>query len=166
MGELVERVDDRDRVLGVVDRGDAVRHDWLHRVASTVCRDQEGRLLVHQRSALVARFPGQYEVMVGGAVGVGESYQQAAVRELKEELGVQASVRFLFSFLNRNGLSPHWLGVHEAVVPAVVEPDPREVSWHEWLSETELRQAMLQWTFTPDTCEVLDRYLVSPDRWV
>ncbi|MDP4512012.1 NUDIX domain-containing protein [Nonomuraea turcica] len=46
----------------------------------------------------MSRFPGYYDVMVGGAVGVGvgESYEEAAVRELAEELGVRVPVRFLF----------------------------------------------------------------------
>lgn len=42
--------------------------------------------------------------MVGGAVNVGESYEQAAVRELTEELGVRVPVRFLFKFLCREGI--------------------------------------------------------------
>ncbi|MFF1605072.1 hypothetical protein ACFVYV_48275, partial [Streptomyces mirabilis] len=49
MGEMVERVDEQDRTLGVVDRGEAIRRRWLHRVATTVCRDPDGRFLVHRR---------------------------------------------------------------------------------------------------------------------
>src|SRR6185503_8752903 len=50
VGELVERVDERDRVIGVVERADAVRNGWLHRVATTVCRDASGRVLVCRRA--------------------------------------------------------------------------------------------------------------------
>ncbi|MFE5677765.1 NUDIX hydrolase [Streptomyces erythrochromogenes] len=158
--ELVERVDDRDRVLGmVVSRRQAVREGWLHRVAVTVCRDERGRILVHRRSEQLSRFPGLHEVGVGGAAHVGESYEQAAARELAEELGIRALPRLLFTFANRSGLSPHWLGVHEAVVPDTVVPDPDEVAWHGWLTEPELRSALLEWRFTPDNNEVLGRYL-------
>jgi isopentenyldiphosphate isomerase len=158
--ELVERVDDQDRVLGVaVSRRQAIREGWLHRVAVTVCRDERGRILVHQRSERVSRFPGLYEVMVGGAVNVGESYEQAAARELTEELGVRVLPRLLFTFLNRSGLSPHWLGVHEAVAPDTVTADPDEVAWHGRLTEPELRSALLEWHFTPDSHEAFDRYL-------
>lgn len=87
--------------------------------------------------------------MVGGAVAVGESYEEAAARELAEELGIRALPRLLFTFINRSGLSPHWLGVHEAVVPDAVVPDPDEVAWHGWLSEPELGSALLEWRFTP-----------------
>lgn len=162
--ELVDRVDEQDQVVAVVGRGDAVRQGWLHRVAVTVCQDREGRILVHRRSEHLSRFPGHYEVMAGGAVIAGESYQEGAVRELGEELGVQASVRFVVKFLNRSGLSPHWLAVHEAVVPAELRLDPQEVSWHGWLSESELLQFIKDHPFTPDSHEVLPRYLTAVRR--
>lgn len=101
MGEPVERVDDQDRVLAVVERGEAIRRGWLHRIATTICRDQHGRVLVYRRPENRSRFPGHHEVMFGGAVEVGETYEQAAARELAEELGVDAPVRFLFKFLCR-----------------------------------------------------------------
>ncbi|MFJ6052248.1 NUDIX domain-containing protein [Streptomyces sp. NPDC092307] len=160
MDEPVERVDEQDRVLGVVvGRRQAVREGWLHRVAVTVCRDERGRILVHRRSEQLSRFPGHHEVVVGGAVDVGESYEQAAARELAEELGIPVLPRLLFTFLNRSGLSPHWLGVHEAVVPDTVTADPDEVAWHGWLTEPELRSALREWRFTPDSHEAFGRYL-------
>ncbi|MER5373954.1 NUDIX domain-containing protein [Streptomyces sp. NPDC002553] len=162
MDELVERVDDRDRGLGaVVSRREAVREGWLHRVAVTVCRDERGRILVHRRSEHLSRFPGLYEVLVGGAVNAGESYEQAAARELAEELGVRVRPRLLFTFLNRSGLSPHWLGVHEAVAPDIVTADPEEVAWHAWLTEPQLRSALQEWNFTPDSHEAFNRYRAS-----
>ncbi|MFF8293792.1 NUDIX hydrolase [Streptomyces sp. NPDC016309] len=160
MDELVERVDDQDRVLGmVVSRQQAIQEGWLHRVAVTVCRDDHGRTLVHRRPEQASRFPGFYEVGVGGAANVGESYEQAAARELTEELGIRALPRLLFTFINRSGLSPHWLGVHEAEVPDPVVLDSDEVAWHGWLTEPELRSALLEWRFTPDSNEAFSRYL-------
>ncbi|MDQ0934371.1 NUDIX domain-containing protein [Streptomyces turgidiscabies] len=160
MDELVERVDDQDRGLGMaVSRRQAIRESWLHRVAVTVCRDERGRILVHRRSEQLSRFPGLHEVMVGGAVAVGESYEEAAARELAEELGIRALPRLLFTFINRSGLSPHWLGVHEAVVPDAVVADPAAVAWHCWLSEPELGSALLEWRFTPDSHEAFSRCL-------
>ncbi|MVO90519.1 NUDIX domain-containing protein [Streptomyces sp. p1417] len=159
--ELVECVDAQDRVLGVVSRWDAVREARLHRVGVVVCRDRRGRFLVHRRAEQLSRFPGHYELGVGGAAGVGESYEQAAARELSEELGVRAAVRFRFKFLNRAGLSPHWLGVCDAVLPEIGACDPGEVAWHTWLTEPELRRVLQQWTFTPDSQEIFGRYLAG-----
>ncbi|MFC9130637.1 NUDIX domain-containing protein [Streptomyces sp. NPDC057099] len=64
-----------------VERGE---RRWLHRVATTVCRDSEGRVLVHRRQEGVSRFPGQCNWLIGGAAEVGESYEEAAARELTE----------------------------------------------------------------------------------
>ncbi|MEW2511124.1 NUDIX domain-containing protein [Streptomyces sp. NPDC046870] len=83
-----------------------------------VCRDEHGRILVHRRSEQLSRFPRFYEAVVGGAVDVGESCEQAAARELAEELGVRVLSRLLLTFLDRGGLSPHWLGLHQALVQA------------------------------------------------
>ncbi|MFI6316989.1 NUDIX hydrolase [Nonomuraea sp. NPDC050556] len=165
MGELVERVDEHDRVLGVVERAEAVRRRWVHRIATTICRDPLGRILVLRRAEGHVRFPGHYDVMVGGAVGVGESYEGAAARELVEELGVGVSVGFLFKFLWQGGIGPVWFGVHEALIGEPVAPDPAEIGWHAWLTELELRQVVSRGPFVPGGREALRRYLGGSAQW-
>ncbi|WP_328844379.1 NUDIX hydrolase [Streptomyces sp. NBC_00258] len=166
-GEQVERVDEHDRVLDIVDRGEAVRRGWLHRVATVVCRDPGGRILVHRRPEHVTRFPGQYNWLLGGAVEAGESYEEAATRELKEELGIRATVRFAFKYLCRGEISPYWLGLHEAVIDEVdgdITPDPSEIAWHDWLPEAELRQRLWQWPFVSDSREAYMKYTELPEN--
>ncbi|MGX2992971.1 NUDIX hydrolase [Streptomyces sp. JNUCC 64] len=158
MGELVDRVDGRDRVVGVVDRAEAIRRGWPHRVATIVCRDGEGRFLVHRRPGGSPRFPGRYNWMLGGAVAAGESYRAAAARELREELGVDAVPRPVLRFLCAGAIAPYWLGLHEAVVMTPVRPDGREVAWHGWLTRTELESLVRQREFVPDAREAFDRY--------
>lgn len=164
MSELVEQVDEQDQILGVVDRNEAIENHWLHRVATTVCRDPEGRILVHRRPEDMSRFPGQYNWLVGGAAEVGETYEEAAARELTEELGVQVPVRFVFKFLCRGVISPYWLGVHEAVINEVTAPDPSEIAWYSWFTETELQEALGKWTFVADGVDALRRYLGQPTQ--
>ncbi|MEU1726310.1 NUDIX domain-containing protein [Nonomuraea sp. NPDC005692] len=159
MGELVERVDEQDRVLGVVERAEAVRRRWMHRIATTICRDPTGWILVLRRAEGHVRFPCHYDVMVGGAVGVGESYEDAAARELVEELSVGVPVRFLFKFLCQDGISPVWFGVHEALVAEPLVPDPSEIAWHSWLAEPDLRRVVDRGPFVPGGREALRRYL-------
>ncbi|WP_049564578.1 NUDIX hydrolase [Nonomuraea sp. SBT364] len=159
MDERVELVNEQDDVIGVADRAEATRRGWLHRIATSVCRDERGRVLVHRRPDTAARFPGYYDVLVGGAVGVGESYGHAARRELTEELGVRVPVKFVVKFLCRGMVSPYWLAVHEASITGPLRPDPDEVPWHGWMSEAELRLAMCRWPFVPDGQDAFNRYL-------
>ncbi|MGW2372842.1 NUDIX hydrolase [Kitasatospora sp. NPDC001683] len=165
MSELVEWVDERDRVLGVIERAEAIRRGRLHRVAATVCRDRAGRVLVHRRPDGVSRFAGCHDVMLGGALGVGESYGAAAERELREELGVAVPVRHRFTFLCRGAIAPYWLGVHEAVVPpdcvTADGVDPAAIAWYGWLTLPELAAAVRRWPFVPDGQVAFSRYLLG-----
>ncbi|MFB7906824.1 NUDIX hydrolase [Kitasatospora sp. NPDC056076] len=164
-GELVERVDEHDRVLGVVERGEAIRRGWLHRVATTVCRDPSGRVLVHRRPDGAGRFGGCHDVMLGGALRVGESYAAGARRELAEELGVSVPVRHRFTFLCRGAIAPYWLGVHEAVLPPdLIDPDavdPAAIARYGWLTLPELAGAVRRWPFVPDGQVAFRRYLLG-----
>jgi len=160
MVELVDHVDERDRVIGVVDRSEAVAAGLLYRMSMVLCRDEAGRYLVHRRPESSSRFPGEYSWLVAGAVSAGESYAEAAGRELLEEMGVRASVRPLFKFLCRGELSPYWFAVHEATVDQEqIAPQVAEVAWHGWLSGTELRKAMTSWKFVSDSRDAYRRYL-------
>ncbi|MFJ8960547.1 NUDIX hydrolase [Lentzea sp. NPDC102401] len=158
MSEAVERVDEHDQVIGVVDRSEAIRREWLHRIATIVCRDADGRILVHRRPDDVQLFPGQLNWMFGGAVGVAESYEDAAARELEEELGVRARPRFVLKFLCAGAISPYWLGLHEVVITGCVRPDSSEIAWHDWLPESELVDLVRDQAFVPDAREAFDRY--------
>ncbi|MCF1595490.1 NUDIX hydrolase [Streptomyces muensis] len=162
--ELVERVDEHDEILGVVSRSEAIRHGWLHRIATVVCRDPAGRTLVHRRPDHASRFPGRFNWMLGGAVEVGESYEEAAARELAEELGVRASPGLVFKFPCAGAISPYWLGLHEVVVSGPVEPDPEEIAWHGWLTDSELADLVRHDDFVPDAREAFDRYLALRHR--
>ncbi|RFU82359.1 NUDIX domain-containing protein [Streptomyces triticagri] len=158
MAELIERVDEEDRVLGIVDRAEAIRRGWLHRIATIVCRDERGRFLVHRRPDDATRFPGLCNWMLGGAVGVGESYEEAAARELEEELGVRAAPRLVFTFRCAGAIGPYWLGLHEVAVPASARPDPGEIAAHDWLDAPELELLVHSAEFVPDARQAYDRY--------
>lgn len=121
-----------------------------------------GRILVLRRAEEHVRFPGHYDVLVGGAVAVGESYEDAAARELAEELGSGAPVRFLFRFLFQQGIGPVWFGVHEALIFEQLTPDRSEIAWHAWLTELELREVVDRGPFVPGGREALRRYLGRP----
>ncbi|MEU1179899.1 NUDIX domain-containing protein [Streptomyces sp. NPDC005820] len=161
MAELVDRVDEQDRVLGVVDRAEAIRRRWLHRIATIVCRDADGRFLVHRRPDRASRFPGHYNWMLGGAADAGESYEEAATRELSEEVGVCAAPRLVLTFLCEGVISPYWLGLHEVVITEPIRPDLEEIAWHDWLTEGELEALVRRREFVPDAREAFDRYRVA-----
>ncbi|WP_346779976.1 NUDIX domain-containing protein [Streptomyces sp. S3(2020)] len=95
-------------------------------MATIVCRDSAGRVLVYRRPGEVTLFPGQINGLLGGAVSVGEPDQEAAARELREERGVHAGPRFLFRFLCQGVISPCCLALHAVPITDPVRPDAAE----------------------------------------
>ncbi len=86
--ELVDVVDEHDNVFRVVTRAEMRRGRLRHRAVFVAVTDGDGRFLVHRRASTKDLWPGWVDIAVGGVVVSGESYDQAAERELAEELGV------------------------------------------------------------------------------
>jgi isopentenyldiphosphate isomerase len=86
--EFVDVVDDDDRVVDQVTRADIRRRNLLHRAVYILVFNRDGALFVHRRTDSKDVYPGHWDVAIGGVVAAGESYDQAAVRELAEEVGV------------------------------------------------------------------------------
>jgi isopentenyldiphosphate isomerase len=92
--ELVEEVDEEGAVLRVVTRAEMRAGRLRHRcVFLLVVFD--GRLLVHRRAEDKDIWPGRWDVAAGGVVTAGEAWDDAARRELAEELGVLAGPSLL-----------------------------------------------------------------------
>lgn len=86
--EPVEWIDRDGRVIGVVTRGRMRRENLRHRSVTVVVMSSDGRVLVQRRADTKDLHPGWWDIGAGGVVGVGESDDEAAARELAEELGV------------------------------------------------------------------------------
>ncbi|MGW6912344.1 NUDIX hydrolase [Kitasatospora sp. NPDC054939] len=158
--ELLDVVDEHDRVTGTAPRGEVYRLGLTHRCVFVLVRDPEGRIFVHRRTDTKLFAPGAYDMFVGGVVGAGEGYREAAVREAEEELGVTGvRPRPLFKFLfHRPGLS-WWCDLYEADWDGPVAPQESEVAWYAWLTEEELAQRLAVDDFVPDGREAYRRYL-------
>ncbi|HEY0519458.1 MAG TPA: NUDIX domain-containing protein [Ilumatobacteraceae bacterium] len=86
--ELVDIVDDDDNVSATVTRSEMRARRLQHRSVGVVVMSTDGRLLIHRRSDSKDIWPGWWDIAAGGVVASGESYDDAARRELSEELGI------------------------------------------------------------------------------
>ena len=71
--------------------------------ASNIFVDEKGRLLLMKRSDNCFTFPG-YWGLVGGFIEPGETPEEAAIREAREEIGVEIKI---LKFIGRYYNSPH-----------------------------------------------------------
>jgi 8-oxo-dGTP pyrophosphatase MutT (NUDIX family) len=132
-----------------------------HRCVFILARDPAGRIFVHRRTATKLVFPSHYDMFVGGVVGAGESYDEAALREAREELGVDQlpMPTPLFTFLYATPEHTWWSAVYETVCRAPVSPQAEEVAWHAFLTEEELHARLDTWLWVPDGLAAYHRLL-------
>ena len=70
-----------------------MRRDRLrHRGVFVAVITSANQLVIHQRSSTKDIWPSYWDIAAGGVVGAGESYEESAVRELAEELGIEAAL--------------------------------------------------------------------------
>jgi 8-oxo-dGTP pyrophosphatase MutT (NUDIX family) len=147
--------------VGTARRGEVYARGLRHRAAFILVRDARDRIFVHRRTDRKLVFPSRYDVFVGGVLGTGESYDEAALREAEEELGVTGLPRptplFRFLYEDAGGRGSWWSAVYEVRWDGPVDPQPEEVAWHAFLTEDEVAARLEEWPWVPDGLEAYRR---------
>jgi 16S rRNA (adenine1518-N6/adenine1519-N6)-dimethyltransferase len=121
-------VDAQDRVTGQAPRGEVHGNNLLHRAVHLFLFNRDGELFLQKRSPWKDRHPLLWDSSAAGHVDAGEDYDEAARRELEEELGVTANLTRVVKLpaSERTGQEFIWLyrGEHEGpfrLAPAEIE---------------------------------------------
>lgn len=164
--ELVDIVDEEDRVVGRATRAQMRRENLLHRVVAILCRNREGRIYVQRRTATKDLFPSLYDMFVAGTVEAGESYDAAARRELEEELGIAGvTLEPLFRHRYEGDLTRSLTAVYSVEWNGPIVHQPSEIVWGAFRSRSELLANLEQFDFVPDGLELFTRYVATyPNR--
>ena len=94
-GEMFCVVDADDRVLGAESREYVHVNKLRHRAIHVLVFNLRGEIFLQRRSIWKDTHPGRWDSSTSGHVGPGESYEQAASRELCEEIGIDCPLEFL-----------------------------------------------------------------------
>ena len=86
--EIFDVVDEQDQVIGREFRREIHRRGLRHRAIHIFWLRGDGQLCLQRRSYAKDNCPGLLSTSCAGHVDSGEDYLTAAVRELREELGV------------------------------------------------------------------------------
>jgi len=83
-------VNENDEIVGYKTRFECHHNrTYIHRAVDVALFNQEGKLIFQKRSTQKDLYPGYFTLSSTGHVSKGEMYEQAAARELKEEMGVE-----------------------------------------------------------------------------
>lgn len=87
-GEIFDVVDEADRVTGQASREQVHVNNLRHRAVHVLMFNPSGELFLQKRSPWKDRHPGVWDSSASGHLDAGEDYAACAVREIREELGV------------------------------------------------------------------------------
>jgi isopentenyldiphosphate isomerase len=93
--DFIDIVDEKDNVIGKDTKDNKFKKGFISRLAVIYILDRDKKLLIAKRSHHKKSFPNRYDASVCGNVDSGETYKEAANRELKEELSIECELRFL-----------------------------------------------------------------------
>jgi len=158
--EPVEHVDTDGRVIGIVPRSRMRRDNLRHRSASVIVTNSRGDLLVHRRADDKDVFPGWWDIAAGGVVGVGETYAEAAVRELAEELGITAvDLEFVASGHHDDEHAREVCHVFRVVHDGPLRFDDGEITEARFVTPPELAELLAHERFLPGSLRMIGPHI-------
>ncbi|MGH7127781.1 MAG: NUDIX hydrolase [Planctomycetaceae bacterium] len=126
--ELFDVVDAADRVIGQLPRSEVHRRGLLHRAVQVFVFNSRGELLIHRRSATKDECPLLWTSSASGHVAAGESYDDCAPREMREEIALSAPLERLAKFPASAETSNEHTVLYRAVTDDAPRFDPVEIA--------------------------------------
>ena len=161
--EELDIVDSKDEPVASAQREEAHKKLLRHRAIQVFVLNKAGKIFLQKRSKKKDVFPGKYECSVSGHVQKGETPEQAAVRELKEELGIEAKPEQLKELFQ---LKIEFPPEHEIVRQYILEGydgqitlDPEEVERGGYITLDDLAKRINETEFDPI-------FLAGYDKWM
>jgi 8-oxo-dGTP pyrophosphatase MutT (NUDIX family) len=99
MVEFIDEIDSSGNFIAKRPASDLKKRMFMHRVALVIPKAAGGKIILSKRAATKRPFPGTFCCAVGGKISHGETEEQAAEREMNEEIGKSYPVRRVASFV-------------------------------------------------------------------
>jgi isopentenyldiphosphate isomerase len=157
--EMVDVIDDEGRTVGTVTRREMRGRRLPHRCTYILVFNRRGELFVHLRTPTKDVYPSHWDVAVGGVLAAGETFDQGAEREMREEIGVEAALETLFPFRYADERSVVQAMAYRAVHDGPFRLQPEEVVRGEFVPPEGVEARAARERFCPDGLAVLAQYL-------
>lgn len=156
--------EDDQVILGPIPRKSVHGNPALvHRAVHVLVISSSGHLLLQKRSLTKDVQPGRWDTSVGGHVGFGQSYEEAARRETQEEIGITlGNLQFLYPSRIRNAVESENIWTYLYRCDGPFQADPVEIDDLRFWSRTEIEAGLGTGLFTSNFEEEFAALLASP----
>ena len=142
--EIFDVVNERDEVVDRQTRGEVHRLGLMHRAVHVLVFNSRGEVFLQKRSMKKDRQPGLWDSSASGHLDCGESYDACAVREVREEIGLELADApqrlFKLAASEQTDQEHVWVYRCEAEGPFTLHPE--EIERGTWFSPAEVTRWM------------------------
>ncbi len=144
--EIFDVVNERDEVVGQRTRREVHRLGLMHRAVHVLVFNAAGQVFLQKRSMTKDRQPGLWDSSASGHLAAGEDYDACAVRELREEIGLQVPTgpQRLFKLAACGETDQEHVWVYRCAAEGPFELDPEEIERGGWFAPEEVSRWMAQ----------------------
>lgn len=131
--EMFDVVNERNEVTGQLTRGEVHAKGLLHRAVHVFVINAKGMIYLQRRSHLKDVSPLKWDSSAAGHLDVGESYADCAIRETREEVGIEITSTELAAQLPAGTHTDHeFVELHIARHNGPMKCFPEEIAYGEW----------------------------------
>ena len=146
MAEMFDVVNERDEVIGRQPRSEVHRLGLMHRAIHVLVFNARGQMFLQKRSLTKDRQPGLWDSSASGHVESGEDYDACAVREPREEIGLElnAAPQRLFKLAASAETDQEHVWVYRCEAEGPFTLDPVEIERGGWFTLEETNRWMAE----------------------
>jgi len=138
--EIFDVCNERDEIIGQKTRREVHQLGLRHRAVHVMVFNTRGQVFLQKRSMQKDCFPGKWDSSASGHLDCGEDYDSCAVRELREELGWEATAPlervFKIDACPQTGQEFVWIYRYQAEGPFTLQKE--EIERGEWFAPDEV----------------------------
>lgn len=165
--ELVDLYNDRHEFTGLVAEKHNVPKGYFRVSVHVWIIDKKGNLLLQQRVSSSHKFPNMW-ANTGGAVEAGETPIAAAIREIKEELGLSISkyeLKYIATYKRLIDYAEVYL-LEKNINLKELTLDPKEVNDVKYVTQSEFKEMIKNGTGVKSSFDYFENYFYEMNREV
>jgi len=160
--EYFDIINNNGKIIGRAKRSECHGNNSLaHRVVHVLVFNSNDELFLQKRSKNKFIQPGKWDTSVGGHLELGETFEEAVYREMKEELGIEEGIKLkhIYDYWLRNEIETEFVRTYMCIYDGNIKIDTNEIEKGRFWSLSEIESKLGSGIFTPNFEQEYEKYI-------